>query len=272
MRIKDFFSTHPVFRYDEIKKSMRDETNANDQSLRQALSYYHKQGKLVNIRRLLYAVKSDMNYADAIDPYLVAGKATNDAVLAYHTALEYHNLAYTTFEELYYLSASAGRSFSFQDRRYCSVSYPKSLMEQKKDSYGIDVVQRQGVSLRVTGLERTIVDILDRPDLAGGWEEISRSLEHIVQLNMRTLVTYTLLLNKASIAAKVGFFLEHLPEHLSIEKKYINQLLKHIPQKPYYMDNTQKGAGKGSYVEKWHLIVPDYLLEQQWEEPHADDI
>ena len=40
-------------------------------------------------------------------------------------------------------------------------------------------VDRAGLAVRVTSLERTLVDVLDRTDLSGGWEEIWRSLEMV---------------------------------------------------------------------------------------------
>ncbi len=44
-----------------------------------------------------------------VDPYLVAAKMTEDAVLAYHTALEFHGRAYSVHWRLVYVSASKSR-------------------------------------------------------------------------------------------------------------------------------------------------------------------
>jgi predicted transcriptional regulator of viral defense system len=104
MKIKYFFNNHPVFRYEEFRAFMKNNGANKDSSIRQVLSYYHKQGKINSIQRLLYAVNPDTVLDEQeIDPYLIAAKATQSAILAYHTALEIHNIAYTTFEELTYL-------------------------------------------------------------------------------------------------------------------------------------------------------------------------
>ena len=42
---------------------------------------------------------------------------------------------------------------------------------------GVESHHRHDVDVRVTGYERTLVNVLDRPDLTGSWEEIWRSLE-----------------------------------------------------------------------------------------------
>lgn len=273
MNIKPFFDTHPVFRYEEFSQYVLDSgIQKRRASGRQQLSYHHKVGNLIHIRKFLYAVKpSSIKDKDFwIDPYLIAGKATTDAVLSYHTALELHNLAYTTFEELIFSTTRPNKLFTYGSQRFHAVSFPKSLTTKNEMYNSVELIQRQGINLKVTNLERTIVDILDRPDLAGGWEEIWRSLDHVIHFDPAKLVAYTLLLNNVTTTAKVGFFLEQRPDHLKIDPSYLEQLLQHIPKQPHYMNRTQRS--KGQYIKKWRLIVPLEIIERRWEEPHATDI
>lgn len=65
-----------------------------------------------------------------------------------------------------------------------------------------------GVRLRVSNLERTMVDVSDRPQFGGGWEEIWRSLEGVEFFNLDAVIDYALLLENATAIAKVGFFPE----------------------------------------------------------------
>ena len=74
--------------------------------------------------------------------------------------------------------------------------------------FGVLRHRRSGSEMRVTGLERTLVDVLDRPDLTGSWEEIWRSLESLEFFDIEQVIEYVLLLENATTAAKVGFFLE----------------------------------------------------------------
>ena len=174
-----------------------------DTSVRQMLSYYARKEKVIRIRRSLYAVNPELSAAGNIDPYLVAAYATPHAVLAYHTALEFHNLAYTTFNELTFLASTHVSDFSFHGQHYRATRHPKALIDQKQTDYGVENLKRQGLPIRVTSIERTLVDVLDRPDLAGGWEEIIRSLDHLVQFNPQVVIEYALLLKKIVVTIVV---------------------------------------------------------------------
>ena len=270
--ITSFFETHPIFRFEEFAQFMQAQGTERTASVRQLLSYYHKTGRLVHLRKSLYAVKP-ISVAEQdfwIDPYLIAAKATLDAILGYHTALELHNLAYTTFEELIFLTVQAAKPFAYQSQRFRPVCFPQSLVVSDQTNNNVEVIQRQGVSIKVTTLERTIVDILERPDLGGGWEEVWRSLDHVLHFDPEKLIEYTLSLNNATTVAKVGFFLDQRPEHLKVDSSYIAKLLPHIPKQKHYLNRSQRTKGK--YIKKWHLIVPLEIIERQWEEPHADDV
>jgi predicted transcriptional regulator of viral defense system len=271
MKLRPFFENHPVFHYEEFVEYMRSLGVTQVANWRRQLSYHQKTGTLIHIRKALYAVNITPSKPDIwIDPFLIAGKAIRGAIIAYHSALELHGFAYSTFEEFTYLANKPIKPFTYQSQRFRSIISPKTLVKGGNEMHGVINFERQGLTIKLTSLERTIVDLLDRPDLGGGWEEIWRSLDHIVHFNAEKLVEYTLLLNNATTVAKVGFFLENRPKHLAVEPKFIEQLLPHIPNQPHYMNRDRRGDGK--YFKKWQLIVPLEIIEQKWEEPHVDDI
>jgi predicted transcriptional regulator of viral defense system len=270
MKVNIFFETHPVFRYEEFAAFMVSLGTNRPESWRQQLGYHQKAGHLIHIRKFLYAVKPMLSQNQWIDPYLLASKVTSDAILAYHTALELHGIAYTTFNELTFLSSRQLLPFAYEAQRFRAVRQPKRLAASGNIEYGVEVIQRSGMSIKLTDLERTIVDVLDRPDLGGGWEEIWRSLDNVAKLDVDKIIEYGLLLKNATTIAKVGFFLEQRPIHFAIDKKYLEKLLPHIPKQPHYMSRDQVGEGK--YVEKWRLIVPLSIINRTWEEPDVENI
>ena len=270
MKIKSFFETHPVFRYEEFTDFMISKGTTRPASWRQQLGYHQKIGNLIHIRKFLYAGKPMFIEAQSIDPYLIAGRVKSGGIIAYHTALELHGIAYTTFNELIFLTTEQVSPFDFDGQRFRAVSQPKVLVDSGKTGFGVDDIKRGVLIISVTSLERTIVDVLARSDLGGGWEEIWRSLDNVTQLDVEKMVDYALLINNATTIAKVGFFLEQRPTHFVVDKKYMELLQLHIPKQPHYMDRDS--AGEGKYIEKWNLIVPLAIINRTWEEPNADDV
>ena len=106
------------------------------------------------------------------------------------------------------------------------------------------------------------MDVLDRPDLAGGWEEVWRSLESVEFFDIDQVVRYSLLLENATTCAKVGFFFDQHREALMVGERDLQALRDARPRQPHYMDRTRRTRGR--LVEDWNLVVPDEVLERSW--------
>ena len=112
-------------------------------------------------------------------------------------------------------------------------------------------------------LERTLVDVLDVPSNAGGWEEVWRSLEMVEFFDLDAVAAYAVKLGSALTAARVGFFLEQHREALMVEDKHLEPLRRLRPRQPRYLDARRK---PGKLVAAWNLIVPDDVLGRTWAE------
>ena len=270
MTVKNFFNGRQVFRFEEFRCFMLDQTpSVTDKNCYMTLYNYCRSGRLTHIRKGLYAVNSDNEFQSSIiSPLLIASCATTDALLAYHTALESHGVSYTHFNEHTYLTARRTTAFSFQNQHYQPIYKPKA-QQKKSASLGIEKIKLSGTEVRRTSLERTIVDVLDRPDLSGGWEEVIRSLDRVTIFDVAFAIDYALSFERASLIAKLGYFIEQRPDYLKVETKFSDYLLPHIPKQVYYIDRNST-EGNGIYFKKWQLIVPKYIHERQWEEPEHD--
>ena len=266
VRLNHFLERHAVFTVDELDRFLSDRGSRNTSTRNSLLAYHRKLGRLVHVRRGLYAtVPWGMDSASmTVDPYLVAAKMTKDAVLAYHTALEFHGRAYSTHWRLFYVSASKSLPLTFQSHEFRGAPMPPPLLAKGEEMFGVTRHNRSGVELRVTNHERTLVDALDRPDLTGTWEEIWRSLESVEFFDLDQVIEYTRLLDNATTAAKVGFFLEQRREPLMVEEAHLDALRKLCPQQPHYLT---RGRPKGcQWVKGWNLMVPTEILNRSWGE------
>jgi predicted transcriptional regulator of viral defense system len=199
-----------------------------------------------------------------IDPFLVAGKLTPDAILAFHTALEFHGKAHSPTHEFFYLTNLGARPLGFRGQQFKAVHPPTALRRKGAELVGVLTAERMGIGVRVTSLERTMVDVLDRPHLGGGWEEIWRSLESVEFFDLQAVAEYALLLGNTTTIAKVGFFLEQHKDALMVEERHLNPLRKHSPRVPHYLSRGNRRSGK--LVAGWNLVVPPEVLERRWQE------
>jgi len=268
--VLDFFAQAPVFTRKEFTTFLEKQSKVNPATQAALLQYHLKQQHIIRIKRGLFA--SIPRGSDAkgypVDPYLIAGKLAKDAVLAYHTALEYHGLAYTVFNKFTFCSNLQVRSVYFQNNAFEAVPFPSALKKSKQELFAVDKVKRHEIEIKVTSLERTFVDIIDQPNRCGGWEEICRSLDVIAILNLSRVIQYTLMLEKATTVAKVGYFLEKMQDKIGVNNKQLTILEKQIPKKPHYLDRADRRDGK--FFKRWNLIVPKNIVNQQWEEPGYD--
>lgn len=266
MKPWDFFNKYPVFTSQEYAQFLEKEEHAGDRTQEALLSYHVKAGNLVRVRRGLFAVvppgASLESYA--VDPYLVAAKLVDDAVIGYHSALAFYGKSYSVTHQFCVLTHSRSASIRFRDDIFRLVLFPKSLREENQELVGVKTMLHRGCPIRVTGFERTLVDMLDRPDLSGGWEEIWRSLESVEYFDLDKVVEYALLLDNVTTIALVGFYLEQHQNELRVKDSHLKQLEARKPKQPHYIDKQQKTSGK--FNSRWNLIIPAEIIEQSWKE------
>lgn len=266
MKHDGFFRMHPVFTGEELSKHLASCGDVGERTREALLAYRQKTGLVVRIRRGLYAAIPPGADADAypVDPLLVASRLTHDSVLSHHTALEFHGRAYSVHTHITYSASRPLEPLRFRSHVYRGTKFPKTLLRAGKVNAGVSSGERGGMPLKVTCLERTMVDVLDRPDLAGGWEEIWRSLESVEFFDLDKVVEYALLLENATTAAKVGLFLEQHQESLMVEARHLNALHDMRPREPHYLDRVKRTPGR--LVSQWNLVVPQQVLDRAWEE------
>ena len=264
MNLSQLAFHQPVFTLDELHRWLDQGHSANKRSREALLSYHLRQGRLLCVRRGLYAVVAPgfSPLTTPVDPYLVAAKMAEDAVLAYHTALEVHGKAHSIFERFFFQSNKLLRPTTFRHDRFECILFPKPLRDAHQQHFGTKTLERSGVEIRVASLERTLVDLLARPDLGGGWEEIWRSLESVEYFDLDLVVAYTKLLNNRTTAAKVGYYLQQHAEMLMVEDRHLNPLRQLRPKQPHYLERGRAGR----LICDWNIIVPESLIKKSWEE------
>ena len=109
------------------------------------------------------------------------------------------------------------------------VTPPKALVAAGKADYLTKTMDRHGVAVRVTAVERTLVDVLHRPELAGGVEEVLQSLDLVRYLDPAKVADYVELLDNRSIASVSGWWLEKRRAAFGVTDEVLARLRAQTP-------------------------------------------
>ena len=226
------------------------------------LARWRQQGRIEPVKRGLFV---RLGPGEALPDFAsLAARMAPDAAAAYHTALEVHGCAQSLFERFHFVTWTGVKAATYHGRDLVPVRPRARLADEGGDGgeAWIETMERDGLELRVTSLERTAVDVLDRPDLAGGVEEVWRSLAGLPAIDPVALLDYVLVLKSARVAARVGFFLETRRAELAVPAATLAALQELLPRHPVHMER----ALGGSLNQRWRVIVPAELAGPPEEE------
>jgi predicted transcriptional regulator of viral defense system len=184
-----------------------------------------------------------------VDPFLLAGAHAIDAVIAFHAALELHGRAYSTWNRLHVWTHHRSKRWTWRGVEIVPV------LQTAEGATGPSTVTRShaGGVVRVTTVERTLVDVLDQPDKGGGWEEILRSLAMVEFVDVDAVVADALTRGRALTAARVGWVLGWRREAWHVGEGFLAALRARRPGTPSYLDASRS---PGRLDHTWNLIVP----------------
>ena len=137
--MNEFLVKNPIFSTAEVRCFLSARGTTGSRSAEAWLAYYQKNGYIVRIKQGLYATvpqNADPNTFTP-DAFLLASRMSSDAVLVYHTALEFHGRAYSVHRRLTYQTASPPRALSFRDWQFQPVRVPSPLQRKGKVDFGV---------------------------------------------------------------------------------------------------------------------------------------
>jgi predicted transcriptional regulator of viral defense system len=260
MKPEAFLITHSLFTREELAAGLR-ERGRTEATVDSHLARWSRQGRIARVKQGVFIRLDPLEGSHRRLPDFVAlaSRMAPDAAVAYHTALEVHGFAQSILERFTFTTWTKTKPTSFQGRLFIPVRPRAPLLAADHGERWIERAERSSVEIRVTSLERTVADVLDRPALAGGIEEAWRSLSSVPALDPKPLEEYVKLLCSRTLAAKVGFFLEARREELVVPEALLERLRERSPRSPVFMDRSRRGR----LVPRWSLIVPQELHPEQ---------
>lgn len=218
----------------------------NVRSAQTLLARYQRQGYVSRVRRGMYCVNNIATSLPEVNKYQVASAITPTSYVAYHAAMEYHGLAH----QLYY-DVSIGGEQSFNSFEFDGNSY---AFRNIATHIGVDTPIADS-HVRVTNVERTVIDCIDRIDLCGGWEELVNCLRSVQYLREVELLAVLRAYNRIALYKKAGFLFEQL--NMPVSDSLIEDCRRYAKESVTYL--TSDGDSK-AFNAIWRLYAPMNLL------------
>lgn len=196
------------------------------------------------VRSNLYALIDPSTNDIYSTKFEIASKISDSSFICYHSALEYYGIANQVFGNVLVGSLTRFNNFFFNDNEF--------ICKPVKNIKFVNNIVNEGI--RVSSLEKTIIDCVDNIDLAGGIEEVLNALEQIKYINENKLLEILKDINKVFLYQKIGFLFELYNNQLDLSNEFFNECKSHITKKiNYFMQYEFKET---ELNEKWNLIVP----------------
>lgn len=236
---------YPVFTIADVKKLSGNEKTAYSQ-----LGRLMKKDLVKKIRKNIYSAVNLTTGQLVATRYQIACAITGTAYISHHSAFEYYGLANQVFYEVYVSSETKFNHFEYDGITY---KYIASRMKE-----GI-VEAKNTTGVRITDLERTVVDSIRDFNKIGGFEELLNCLQGVHYLDEKKLVRYLDIYDIQGLYQRVGYLLDHYREEMQLSKGFIEYCKDKIGKSRRYLVSEAKD--NSFYNSEWGLMVPEGLFE-----------
>jgi predicted transcriptional regulator of viral defense system len=241
-----FAQSTPLFTLDEARKLYK-----KDERNRSLLNLAHRLKHQGRVRQIANGVYAGTFATTPLNRYRVPAALREDAVVALHSALEFHGLANQTFQTVYYFSSRLRKHVVFDGVTYHGVVPPRSLL---LPTHRLLQTERGADNVLLTGRERSFVDCLLFLDYSGGVEELDKSLATFPSFDYDAALDYLKLLRSPWLYSRLGFLLDRHADKLFFRGKARDRFLRKLPRGVVYLADKHPGQ---RWVPLWKLMVPE---------------
>jgi len=245
---------HPLFDMNTLM-----EYYSRVEGARSALKRLMKEGLVVKIRNNLYTCISGESMQPAASRFQIASSITPTSYVSHHSAMELYGLADQVYYEVYVSSETRFSDFDFGGYHYRYVP--------SKVSDGIEFSHLMG-DIRITNLERTVIDCIRDMDRIAGLEETVSNISLAGRLSEKKLLQYLSDYDTQFLYQKTGFLLKGYQDALQISDDFFHICRDHIGHSRRYLT---KDYVCRKYVKEWQLVVPENVFHLKNGEIVTDD-
>ena len=221
----------------------------NPKTVDSILYTYKKKGLIGSIKRNLYVAISREAKTAVATPFEIASKITTDSYVSHHSAFEYYGMSNQVFSEIYVSTTIRFKDFEFDGKTYRYISSKMNLGIVSPTS-----------RVRVTDIERTIIDSIKDFNKIGGLEELLRCLSMVTFVDETKLLIYLEGYRNQFLYQKVGYILLHYQKSMKLKNEFFEKCISMKKSSIRYLYDDIKLADS-IYSSKWQMYVPADLMK-----------
>jgi predicted transcriptional regulator of viral defense system len=258
MSMAALLTAYPVLTLDEAADALA--LPGGRGAAREELDQHVRAGLLKQVAHGVYAVVPPGVMPEHLrpDPALVAVAIRPEGIFAYHSAFEILGVAHSVWTECTLLTPRRRKALDLNGFTIRFLGHPATLRRAGAIDLGTRRIQRGRRILEVTGPERSLVDSLRNPGLAGGLEEVVLSAGAFPALDLELVERILNAYDVAGLWAAVGWFLERHRTRFRVPEEYLTALQVRRPRVPQYLE---RGRERGLLVARWNLVIPRGAVE-----------
>lgn len=210
----------PIFTLDQIS-SLPDNQRLTARQIRKLVSKLAQSGWIEILKRGTYAVKSPL-YSGDIPPFAIANALVQPMAISHWSALAHHGfitqnptmIQATTPVKVVTPEMRQGKAYRPRGRATWKVfELEFEFISIKKERFW--GFEKQWVNswtqVNITDRERTILDLIVRPEIFGGIRAASEIMEGVLaQIDLNRLVTYALRYDVGTVIKRLGWLMERM--------------------------------------------------------------
>jgi predicted transcriptional regulator of viral defense system len=220
---------------------------------RNLLALWSKSGWLQRIHPGIYLpveLAAESSNDVVVDPWVVASQLYPPCYIGGWSACEYWGFTDQIFSSIVVLTA---KRVNGKEQMAGNMTFLIKKQDSEK-MYGLKTVWKESIKVHVSDPNKTIIDLLDDPALAGGIRSLTDMLQKYFQsehLNTATLLEYADLMKNKTIFKRLGYLVSILrPAEITL----IGQCKERISQGNSQIDPSSKG---NRLIKKWRLWLPE---------------
>lgn len=212
------------------------------------ISNYRKKGYVRKVKHNLYATVSLENDGLIASKFKIACSINETAFVSHHSAFEYYGYYNQVYHTVHVSSLNRFIPFEFDGFEY---QYVRSVTDEQVDFL-------RGV--KVTSIERTIVDSIDDIDNLTGIEELLKCIGMVPEVDETLVLDYLNRRSSKLLYKKTGYLLSHFQAVLRLSDRFFETCHAEGRNVIGYFCQTDKS--NLVYNHKWGLYAYADIMSQ----------